>query len=255
MTHIFLTDTLALHQESQLPPQLAHHLRDVLRWGPGDRLIVTDVAGARFLARVSRCNRQGVTIIAEEALPHDPGGPLLHLFPALLKGERFEWMLEKSTELGVRCITPVVTERTIARPPSDRLESRLLRWRRIVEQASRQCGRGSLPQLHGPLDFPAALRAWQGTGLQGIIPHESLGQEYAAGLAKALRQGAHAGLGVFIGPEGGFTPREFAAACAAGLTPVSLGPRILRAETAAIALCAMALYEWELGSPVTHSQE
>jgi 16S rRNA (uracil1498-N3)-methyltransferase len=234
---------------------MAHYVRDVLRYGPGAPLLVTDAAGAKFRARIGRCDRRVVSIVAEEVLPPDSGGLQLHLFPALLKGERFEWMLQKATELGASGFTPVVTERTIARPRADRLEARLHRWRKIAQEASRQCGRGQVPAVNPPMDFAAALGTWQNTGLGGIIPHEKLGQEHAAGVGKALRECPERGLGVFIGPEGGFTPQEFSAACAAGLTPVSLGPRILRAETAAIALCAMALYEWELGSSPTVSQE
>lgn len=255
MTRIFIAHPLALHHESELPPDLAHYVRDVLRHGPGARLIVTDATGALFAARVCRCTRQGVSIVPEESLQPDAGGLRVHLFPALLKGDRFEWMLQKCTELGVGRISPVVTARTIARPPADRVQPRLTRWIKIVEEACRQCGRGQVPQVDAPLDLALALRTWQASGLAGIIPHEQLGQEHAAGMGKALRGAVATGLGAFIGPEGGFTPEEFAAACAAGLAPVSLGPRVLRAETAAIAVCAMALYEWELGSPATDTQE
>ncbi len=197
------------------------------------------------LSQRERFTLTEAAIIATE----EPAGEAafeLVLYPALLKGKRFDLAIQKCVELGCARIVPVITQRTISRPDAGKLSTRVTRWRKIAEEACRQCGRARIPQIAEPLPWESALEDWKASEVAGIIPYEALAgdreTELRAVLA-GLKQTAR--LGAFIGPEGGYSPTEIRQALEAGLTAVSLGPRILRAETAAISLCAIVMYEME----------
>jgi 16S rRNA (uracil1498-N3)-methyltransferase len=156
----------------------------------------------------------------------------VHLFLALLRAPRFELVLQKATELGVSAITPVLAQRSVARPPGDAAPER---WKSIVREAVEQSGRGRLPELRAPIAFQTAcLEAGQAD--LAVCCSEHGGVEFR----KLYAQGVPRTLAAIIGPEGGLTPGEVTGAAEAGLHAVTLGPRILRAETAAIAVCAAA---------------
>jgi 16S rRNA (uracil1498-N3)-methyltransferase len=166
----------------------------------------------------------------------------------MLKADRFELVLQKGTELGASAFVPTVCARSVARPgDGSRRSSRLKRWQRIVVEAAEQSGRGRRPELREPVPFGEACNDVHGSAL---IPWEG---ETRAGLKAALGRlradgGALTSLGIFIGPEGGFTEQEVDQAKAAGVVSVSLGRRILRAETAGVSVLAAVMYELgELG--------
>jgi 16S rRNA (uracil1498-N3)-methyltransferase len=204
----------------------ARHLATVMRAAPGDEVTLFDGSGAEFAARVVRIGKRDaeLEIVARQEISREL--PLeLTLAVALPKGERQKWLVEKLTELGVTRLVPLVTERGVAEPTPSAIE----RLRRGVIEASKQCGRNRLMDIGQPAraaDFFAAGSQFLGRFVCGpsgvpLVPNRS-----AALVAAA------------IGPEGGFTPGELAAARQAGWQVVSLGPRILRVETAAIALAA-----------------
>jgi 16S rRNA (uracil1498-N3)-methyltransferase len=224
----------------------------VLRLRAGDPVVLFDGRGGEWHAEVLSL-RRGEAMARQ--LRHEPGGPeaplRLTLCPALIKADRFEWVLQKGTELGVAAFLPLLTRRVVGASgkgsPAERARDRLLkteRWRRIVIEAAEQCGRTVVPEIHEPRALRTALAGglpsvfcWEGG--DGATPfRESL----AHALAGAGPRGAPAGEAqILIGPEGGFTPEEAAAAVEAGAVPATLGPRILRSETAAIAAAALAL--------------
>ena len=224
-----------------LPPAVAHQVGRVLRLRPGDRVILLDGAGREAevaLTTFGRAAVRGDVLACRVVAP--PPGPAVTLYQAVLKGERFAWVLQKATELGVAALVPVVTERTIVPWAEVADLARQARWARIVREAAEQCRRATLPALHPPLRWPAACRRIAESGAAVLLPWE----EAAAPLGPALAAArAAATVAVAIGPEGGFAPAEMDLARAAGLAPVSLGPRILRAETAALAVCALVLVE------------
>jgi 16S rRNA (uracil1498-N3)-methyltransferase len=225
----------------ELPSAVAHQVGRVLRLRPGDQVILLDGAGREAEVALTAFGRDAVRgeVRACRVVPPPPG-PAVTLYQAVLKGERFAWVLQKATELGVAAFVPVVTERTIVPWAEAADPARAGRWARIVREAAEQCRRATLPTLHPSLRWPDACRALADSGAAVLLPWEEstapLGPALAA--ARAARA-VHAA----IGPEGGLAPAEIDLARAAGLAPISLGPRILRAETAALAVCALLLLE------------
>lgn len=215
----------------------ARQLRDVLRLRPGDAVAVLDDTGQVYRVRLERVSRERTDGIIESRAAAG-GEPAAHvtLYQSLLKREKFEWVLQKGTELGVTRFAPVISRRALVREAGDKLD----RWRRIIAEAAEQAGRGRLPELRPPVALEDALRDAP-TYARAIIPWEAAeGGGIRAALAGLPPAPAVA---LFIGSEGGFDPAEIEAARAAGLMPITLGPRILRTETAALVAVALALHE------------
>lgn len=222
---------------------LVHQLARVLRLRPGDRVLLLDGLGSAYEVALTALERERVIGTVERQAPA-PGEPsvALTLFVALLRPERFEWVLQKGTELGVSAFVPVQCARSL---PADRADERkLARWRRIVREAAEQSCRGRLPALVEPQPFRPACAATAAADLSLL-----LWEGEAEPLRTVLRalsppRGDHTpSLAVLSGPEGGITPEELTTATEHGIIPVSLGPRILRAETAPIAAAAAIFYE------------
>jgi len=228
----------------------AHHLLHVLRLKPGDRFIALDGLGREYRARILIAGRGELEAeIEEERLRRTEPRLRLTLGQALPKGEKMEEVIRKGTELGMAAFWPLVTERGVAVPPPDRREGRLARWRRIATEAAQQSGRAVVP-------FVAPIRTWAEILTEFprfdlvLLPWEGEG---AVGLKEVLR-GKESPLEVLalIGPEGGFSPPEVARAVAAGAKVLSLGPRILRTETAGLVLGTAVFYHYdEMGAPGT----
>jgi 16S rRNA (uracil1498-N3)-methyltransferase len=222
-----------------LPPIQAHHLRNVLRIHSGEIVEIFDGAGSGYTGEVELRNSD-VLVRALKSIP-SPESPFhLTLAAALIKSTKFEWMLEKSTELGVDTIVPLKTRLSDSRIPADRMESRLERWRRIVREASRQCMRFTEPQLSEPMDFGAFLTSRDFDGNTKILFYEKADESWQLDGFVSDR------LVLCIGPEGGWEPREIEQAREAGFRICGLGPRILRAETAAIAAIAIVQHSLHL---------
>src|SRR5262249_24407597 len=157
----------------------------------------------------------------------------LALLIGLLKGEKMDWVVQKATELGVARVVPVATTHGVVKLDAERAASRRERWTRIAEEAAKQCGRADLPEIAEVSAFAEAVAAARGWKL---LLHEA---ERGQPLRAALPASAPEVVTVAVGPEGGFAPDEVAAARAAGFAVSGLGPRVLRAETAAIAALAV----------------
>lgn len=245
MVRLFTPEDLAGRETITLTGDQAHYLLNVVRVQVGERFVMVDGGGRQheLIVRKPEKGRLEARIVARLApLP----APALHLdlYLAALKGGNFELVIQKATELGVARIVPVITRRTVARVPADRAAGRVDRWRKVAVEAARQCGRAEAPGVEAPHDWEAALADWSASGAPGIMSYEALAGDAAHSLRETLaglKQTPR--LAAFIGPEGGFEPVEVEAARAAGLALVSLGPRMLRAETAAIAVCAIVMYE------------
>ncbi len=230
--HRFFLSPDAFHGEQvTFPPDLARQIRSVLRLHPGEMVLALDGRGMAFRVRLTHVekNAAGGRIEARMAATGEPAGELI-LCQAISKGERFEWVLQKGTELGVTLFQPIITRRTLRKEPG---ANRWPRWRRIIREAAEQSGRGKLPRLLTPISFAEALTQRQG---MGVLPTVYARQSASAALAHATWP-----MTLFVGPEGGFSPEEVTQAQAAGVIPVSLGPRTLRTETAAIVLATLAL--------------
>lgn len=222
-----------------------------LRLAPGDAVQLFDRSGRRCDAVVERIERRRATVrvAAWDVAAERPDEPLpIALVMALLKGKSFELVLQKATELGVGRIVPIITERTVPEVRGERVEGRVDRWQRICGEAARQCGRTTVPLVEAPRPLASAL-ADGGAGLKLALWEG----ERVLGLRAALEGAADApAVTILVGPEGGLAQAEVEAATAAGYRTVSLGARILRAETAPLAaLVAVQLLLGDLGAAGT----
>ena len=231
-----------------LPDRLAHQLRDVLRLGIGEQLVLLDNSGDEVLASVTKCNRASVEVQVLDRRAGKSESPVrIILCQGLLKSARFEWVLEKGTELGVAVFAPILCRRSMA-GLEDAGPSKQQRWQRIIQEAAEQCGRSRLPELLPARPLMHALNDIL-PGALALMPwEEEHGQTLREALVPALNRGDSQPITVvlFIGPEGGLMAEEVTLAQRYGVQVVTLGQRILRAETAALATIANVMYELEL---------
>ncbi len=249
MHRFFVTPDALKMQPLTLTGDQAHQVRRVLRLRLGDRVTLLDGQGWACEAMLIALGEADAKFQVVRRWEME-GEPATHitLYQAVLKGERFGWALQKGTEVGVSAFVPAVCERNVV-DDLDAVEEKRERWERIIQEAAEQSGRARLPKL-----LPAQLftQAVHSTGKAAkaneaprlrIIPWEG---EQSRRLKDALAgcnfsQGAR--IELFVGPEGGFTDEEIDLARRYGIQPVTLGPRILRAETAGIVAAALILYE------------
>lgn len=229
----------------------AHQLRDVLRMKEGEHIVVLDNEGLEYDVVLTQVRREQVIGQIEEKRPA-AGEPAVQvtLFQSLLTRDKFEIVLQKCTEVGVTEFVPMVTERSLIRETFIKPE-KVDRWQRIITEAAEQSHRGRIPKLLSPLSFVQALEqladfdrrliAWPAPECLYRGPAEG-----GLSLRQALRadnQNVPRTVALLIGPEGGFSEREVELAKENSVTPITLGPRILRTETAAIVASALVLYE------------
>jgi 16S rRNA (uracil1498-N3)-methyltransferase len=253
-----------------LPKELAHQFRDVLHLQAGEQVMLLDNSGDEILASVASVNKNAVVVQLLERRPGKSESPIrIILCQGLLKSARFEWILEKGTELGVSVFSPILCRRSMA-GLEDAGTSKMQRWQRIITEAAEQSGRARLPALLPIRTLKNALDDIP-SGALALMPWE---EEHGLTLRDALQNIVHSKGGgrvdevwgplrspsspkpllqsdttitviLFIGPEGGLTIEEVRQAQQHGARIVSLGPRILRAETAALAAVASVMYELE----------
>ena len=222
-------DTLTLRGEA------AHHLLHVLRLREGAEVGAFDGAGRTRLYHVIAHDAASLTLEAKQPLfqTADPAVRTI-LFACVPKGERMDWMLEKATELGVSEVVPVLSARTVVRLEGLQAEAKRARWQRIAEAAARQCGAATVPTIHPPTPFAAThapMRACTTLIVAALTP-EAKPLKPVLDALDPTRRGQR--WGWWCGPEGDFTAEELRAILACGAIPVTLGPLILRSETAAL---------------------
>ena len=221
-----------------LPAGAARHVQ-VLRLQPGDAITLFNGAAAhgQWQAQIVEMGRSHVQVrlVAHEALECEHRRPV-HLLAGITANERMDWLVEKATELGAASLTPLLAERSVLKLKGERGETKRDPWQAVAVAACEQCGRNQVPVIH-----PAVtLAQWLAAHPQP--PHESRAVLSLAPGSRPLLQAVPAGAGsvvVLSGPEGGLSPQEEAAALAAGFAPITLGPRVLRAETAPLAALAL----------------
>lgn len=217
----------------------SHQISSVLHLQPGEIIAALDGRGNEYRVELTRIARQEVKghLVERVNRPTEPRTHLV-LYQSLLKADRFEWVLQKGTEIGVAEFTPVSTTRAVATSVS---RAKQARWERIITEAAEQSGRGKIPPLNPVQTYEKALEQAHAQGSLGLIPWE---QERGADLSEVLAEEDRGGpIAVFVGPEGGFAAAEIDAARAHGIRPVTLGPRTLRAETAGLVAASLILYE------------
>ncbi|CAN5532741.1 16S rRNA (uracil(1498)-N(3))-methyltransferase [soil metagenome] len=232
MPRFYCPVALASGDVLELPAGAARHVQ-VLRMQPGGLITLFNGQGGEFEAAIQHMGRSDVRVrvgsrhAVEREAPRE-----IHLAAGMPANERMDWLVEKATELGVASIQPLITERTVLRIKGERADKKLAHWQAIAVAACEQCGRNRVPLIHEVL----TLSQWAEAG-------KAQGQRLLLSLAEGSRPlmlaaGQQGPVTLLSGPEGGLSPGEEAAALAAGFAPVSLGPRILRAETAPLAVLA-----------------
>jgi 16S rRNA (uracil1498-N3)-methyltransferase len=226
MSDRFYSGETLLLGETILEGPEAHHLANVRRFGPGDRIILFNGDGREYAAEVIETSKKRVHLrIIGAQEPARELGITLHVASALPKGDRGDFLIEKLTELGVTNFTPLVTARSIVQPKASIVE----KIQRAVIEASKQCGRNVLMRVHPPMKFDDWLR------LETLPTQRWIAHPDGALMGPPTRLEA---IAIAIGPEGGFTEAELVLANQCGFAKRSLGPRILRVETAALMLAA-----------------
>ncbi|WP_236589540.1 16S rRNA (uracil(1498)-N(3))-methyltransferase [Ramlibacter aurantiacus] len=217
----------------QLPPGAARHVQ-VLRLQPGACVTLFDGQGGEWAATITRMGRSEVDAQVAAHLPIErEAGRTVHLAPCLAAGERMDWLVEKATELGAASFAPVLSERSVLRPSGERASRKQSHWQAVAQAACEQCGRNRVPAVE-PIQ---AFDAWIDSALPAARRLVLSLDPQARPIGQLIDDDEPALL--LSGPEGGLSPKELQAAHAGGFEPVSLGPRVLRAETAPLAALAI----------------
>jgi 16S rRNA (uracil1498-N3)-methyltransferase len=229
---------LAEGAEIALPDAAAHHAARVLRLGAGDAVTLFGGDDGEFAARILRIEPRGVRVQVGPSQAADRESPLaVTLVQGLAAADRMDYAIQKAVELGVQAIQPVTTARSVGRLDAARASKRAVHWRQIAIATCEQCGRNRLPRLHPLLDFETWLAAAPDSVLRLMLtPDATL---TLAGLAPPSGP-----IEMLVGPEGGLTSEEVAAALRLGFRALRLGPRVMRAETAGPALLAALNAQW-----------
>ena len=232
MPRFYCPAPLAKGQSLALPAGAARHVQ-VLRLQPGAAITLFNGQGGEFEAAVEQMGRSDVRVQVGAHLPLEREAPReVHLAVGMPANERMDWLVEKATELGAVGIQPLVAERSVLKLNSERAEKKRAHWQGVAIAACEQCGRNRVPEIHEVIDMARWLALPQGQQLRLVLslsPQARPLAEAAAGSAPVL---------VLSGPEGGLTAQEEQAALAQGFQPASLGARVLRAETAPLAVLA-----------------
>lgn len=228
----FISPDLIGDTQINLPEETSHQITQVLRLKKYDQIIVLDNSGTEFVVKLIDINKKHTfgEVIEKRKNENEPDKKI-HLYQAIIARDNFELVLQKSVELGVSEVTPIITERT----QFDRkfIEGKYERWQRIIKEAAEQSERGILPELHLPLNFEAALTQSKEKGKTLIAWEKEKEVQWTSEYSKKAHD-----FNIFIGPEGGFTENEINYAKDQKAILISLGKTILRAETAAIASIA-----------------
>jgi len=242
LPRLHCTGALAPDQTLALPDGAARHAQ-VLRLQPGDRITLFDGRGGEYGALVTQMGRREVLvwIEAHESVERE-SRRALHLAVGIPANERMDWLVEKATELGAASIQPLLAQRSVVRLQGERAARRQLHWQAIAVAACEQCGRNRVPLVHEPQELPTWLQA---LGQPASTAAHAAGERWLLSLdpqahTPPLPLTSDAAITVLSGPEGGFSQAEEAAARAAGFQPVTLGVRVLRADTAPV----LALARW-----------
>ena len=241
MAAFYLTRTGAPGDEIPLPKEEAQHALKVLRLSEGDEIDALDGAGGRFRAVVVSARGGECVVRLTESLPSNEPPVRLTLYQGLPKADKLEFIVQKLTELGAAAVVPVKMERSVVRTDAKDGEKRRERLSKIAHEAAKQCRRALAPEIAAPLTWKQTLSRMAGHDLI-LVPWEdarenTLKQAFAA--APEARS-----IGLVVGPEGGMAAEEIAALKEIGAQPVTLGRRILRAETAAVAAAAVTMALW-----------
>ena len=233
---IYTSQDLSDNSSIELSEEASHYILKVLRMTTGRSLVVFNGSRGEYAAEITHTTKRIATIQTHGFTPRDIESPIkTHLAIALSRGERFDWAIQKATELGVTEITPILSERTEVKVAVDRADKKLLHWRGICISACEQSGRNSIPKIN-PLSSLYDYVTHENNELKFVLHHRSDKKMSDYKPSKTLA--------LLVGPEGGLSEQEIQHATESGFHPLTLGPRVLRTETAPIAALAAIQTLW-----------
>ena len=236
---LYIDADLATHRELRLTGDKARYLGRVLRLRPDDPIALFNGRDGEFMATVSTVTKDAAVVRLGDSLGAGAESPLkVHLVQGISRSERMDFVVQKATELGVKRITPVLTQHGVVKLDGKRAAKRRTHWQGVAASACEQCGRTRPPLIDPLLD----LNSWFGSRTDATDTDLILRPD--ASMALAAIPAPATKVCLLIGPEGGFSDKEYGDAKAAGFTAVSLGPRVLRTETAAAAALAIVQSLW-----------
>lgn len=239
ISRIYVDRELNTDSEINLDEAASRHLCQVLRCKVGQKLVLFNGTGGGYTATILDADKRACRVQISEFDPENRESPLkVTLGLAMSKGDRFDWALQKSTELGVHRIQPLITERTELRLNSERMQKKVEHWKRLIASSCEQSQRNLLPALELPIPFDE----WVSQSRQGLalILQPEANTDYSSEMTSNVDR-----VSLAIGPEGGFSQPEIDLAFSNGFVGMSLGPRILRTETAPVA--AISILQWRWG--------
>ncbi|RJG40014.1 16S rRNA (uracil(1498)-N(3))-methyltransferase [Motilimonas pumila] len=238
---IYEPQALTVGATIELNADAAGHVGRVLRLGPGDAVILFNGDNAQYPATISSASKKQVSVTVNEQQSHSSESPLnIHLGQVISRGDRMDFVIQKSVELGVNTITPLFSERCGVKLSGERLQKKRQQWQKIAISACEQCGRNTVPTIAEPISITQWLSQQDETLKLTLHPRA----KYSINTLPAPDQGVR----LLIGPEGGFSDKEVSQSELAGFVDTLLGPRILRTETAALtAITALQCRFGDLG--------
>lgn len=243
MNKFFINPENKIEDKIYITGSDVNHIKNVLRLPVGKEILINDGQGHDYQCIIREINTDKIiTQIVSEWF--NSTEPIIEtvLFQSIIKGEKMEFVIQKCVEIGVTKIVPIITERCVVKLESEnKINKKLERWQKISESASKQSKRGIIPKVSKPLLFSQAVEQAKSTLTYSCIPYEDE-KTYALKSYLATLENVQS-IGIFIGPEGGFTKEEIQCAIHQGMTPITLGKRILRSETAGLVTLANIMYE------------
>lgn len=246
MRRFWLESSTWTNERLTIGGELFHHLRDVCRFGVGDRFELLH-GGEAYFVQVFAVDKRQIEVERIETRPIPPlPKPHIHLALSLPKFPKVDWIVEKSVELGVKSIHPFVSEYSFIRDKNQVPAAKIERWRKLIRQAAQQSGRGELMTMEEASSLKEILQQInQRPGVLGLFPYEGDCPTTLKAHLSALPHRNFSEIWLVVGSEGGFSQDEVSTISQAGLTPVTLGAQVLRVETACVALASVLKYEFE----------
>ena len=250
MSYWFIIPSQRYGQQVTLQGSDAHHLARVQRARQGDEIIVSDGQGTAYRVRLQNVSPQEVGGEIVATIPQSRTEAVeITLYQGICKGERMAWLIQKTTELGVAQLVPLLTERTVVRLNSSQASSKRRRWQTIAREAAQQSRRPTIPEIAAPVPLSQARENLALQDLVLLLHPAATSRSFRATLrshevSRQENTSPPPRVALCIGPEGGFTDPEIDALASVGAIPVHLGPSILRTETAGIVAVALVRYEY-----------
>ena len=216
----------------------AHHITKVLRKRAGDSLLICDKAYYEYECEIIKAGEEVTALVKAVAMSENEPKCRITLYQGIAKGEKMDWIIQKCTELGVHTFVPLKLKNCTVRITDNDAPKKTARWQRIAGEACKQCGRSHIPEVTAPMTLEEAVQDAKSTCVLVMSEHEM-----SRSIKDALGEAGKNDISLFIGPEGGFDKSEISFLTEAGAVTATLGKRILRTETAAVAAAAIILYE------------